>query len=137
VIGGVLEIPGIEISCRPWRPETEVDDLIGIDVGLMPLPDDEWSRGKCGMKALQYMALKIPPVVSPIGANATIVAHGSTGFHACNEDEWVDRLTSLLGDAALRNRMGVAARCSVEADYSSKVHAPRLARLLWDIEQVP
>jgi glycosyltransferase involved in cell wall biosynthesis len=99
-------------------------------VGLMPLPDDEWSRGKCGMKALQYMALGKPAVVSPVGANADIVQDGVNGFHARTDDEWVDRLAHLLSDESLRARLGAAARLTVERGYSADVHVPRLARVL-------
>jgi glycosyltransferase involved in cell wall biosynthesis len=130
VIGGELEVPGLPVRSLPWRAETEVEDLRPLDVGLMPLPDDEWTRGKCGMKALQYMGLGIPPVVSPVGANATIVRDGVNGFHARTEEEWVERIALLLGDPALRARMGAEARRTVEEHYSARVHAPRMARVL-------
>jgi glycosyltransferase involved in cell wall biosynthesis len=130
VIGGEVEVSGVDVRCRPWQAETEVEDLRALDVGLMPLPDDEWTRGKCGMKALQYMALAIPPVVSPVGANLTIVEDGMSGFHARTEEEWVDRLERLLRDPALRARMGAAGRRAVEARYSARVQAPRMARVL-------
>jgi len=114
----------------PWRAESEAEDLRPIDVGLMPLPDDEWSRGKCGMKALQYMALGIPPVVSPVGANVEIVRDGVEGFHARGADEWRERLLRLLRDGELREQMGRRARARVEERYSARVQAPRLAALL-------
>jgi glycosyltransferase involved in cell wall biosynthesis len=96
----------------------------------MPLPDDEWSRGKGGMKALQYMALGIPSVVSPVGVNTTIVHDGINGFHACTEEEWIDRIALLLEDGPLRRRLGQEARRTVEESYSARVHAPRVARIL-------
>ena len=130
IVGGALEVPGVRVTCLPWRAESEVEDLAAIDVGLMPLPDDDWSRGKCAMKALQYMALAIPPVVSPVGANATVVQHGVNGLHASTEDEWVDRLASLLGDASRRASLGARARQTLEQSYSCRVHAPRMARVL-------
>jgi glycosyltransferase involved in cell wall biosynthesis len=130
IVGGNLEVPGVRVTCLPWRAASEVEDLRAIDVGLMPLPDDDWSRGKCAMKALQYMALAIPPVVSPVGANATVVEDGVNGLHASTEDEWVDRLASLLGDAARRASLGARARQTVEERYSCRVHAPRMARIL-------
>jgi glycosyltransferase involved in cell wall biosynthesis len=120
----------VPVHCKPWRAESEVEDLRGFDVGLMPLPDDEWSRGKCGLKALQYMALGIPPVVSPVGVNTSIVRDGINGFHARSEEEWVDRITLLLSDESLRHRMGSEARRTVEQSYSHRVHAPRMARVL-------
>ena len=130
VIGAKVDIEGLAVRCLPWRAETEPDDVRALDVGLMPLPDDEWSRGKCGMKALQYMALGIPPVVSPVGVNATIVCDGVNGFHASTEQEWIDRIALLLADESLRWRLGQEARATVEESYSALRHAPRLARIL-------
>lgn len=130
VIGGQVRIPGVDVRLVPWQAATEAEDLRSVDVGLMPLPDDEWSRGKCGMKALQYMALGIPPVVSPIGASATIVQDGVNGLHARSEDEWVERIGRLLRDAVLRSRLGAAARRTVEEKYSARVQAPRMAQVL-------
>jgi glycosyltransferase involved in cell wall biosynthesis len=130
VIGAKVEIEGVVVDCRPWRAESEPDDLRVFDVGLMPLPDDEWSRGKCGMKALQYMALGIPPVISPVGVNASIVQDGVNGFHARTEEEWVDRIVLLLRDDSVRRRMGTEARRTVEESYGHRVHAPRIARVL-------
>jgi glycosyltransferase involved in cell wall biosynthesis len=130
VIGGQVQIDGVAVRCVPWNAETEVDDLRPLDVGVLPLPDTEWARGKCGMKALQYMALGVPPVVSPIGANTTIVRDGVNGFHARTDEEWADRLSILLDNAALRSRMSFWARRTVEESYSSEMHASRMARIL-------
>ncbi len=130
VIGAKVDIEGLRVRCLPWRAETEPADLRVLDVGVMPLPDDEWSRGKCGMKALQYMALGIPPVVSPVGVNTTIVCDGVNGFHARTEEEWVDRISRLLRDEPLRRLMGAAARSTVEEWYSHRVQAPRFGRVL-------
>lgn len=129
VIGGAARLPP-ELDARllPWRAASEVADLQPLDVGLMPLGDDEWSRGKCGMKALQYMALGIPSVVAPVGVNATIVRHGENGLHARSEDEWVEALRRLLDDPALRARLGAEARRTVEAGYSAGATAPRVAQ---------
>jgi glycosyltransferase involved in cell wall biosynthesis len=130
VIGANIGIDGLAVHCLPWRAETEPDDLRALDVGLMPLPDDEWSRGKCGMKALQYMALGIPPVVSPVGVNTTIVRDGVNGSYACTEEEWIDRIALLLEDEPLRRSLGQEARRTVEESYSAQAHAPRVARIL-------
>jgi glycosyltransferase involved in cell wall biosynthesis len=129
VIGAKVDIEGLAVRCLPWRAETEPDDLCALDVGLMPLPDDEWSRGKCGMKALQYMALGIPPVVSPVGVNATIVRDGVNGFYARTEEEWIDRIARLLEDESLRRSLGQEGRRTVEESYSARAHAPRVARI--------
>jgi glycosyltransferase involved in cell wall biosynthesis len=130
VIGAKVDIEGLAVHCVPWRAETEPDDLRALDVGLMPLPDDEWSRGKCGMKALQYMALGIPPVVSPVGVNATIVRDGVNGLYAWTEGEWIDRVELLLEDEPLRRSLGQEARRTIEESYSARALAPRITKIL-------
>ncbi|HLA78482.1 MAG TPA: glycosyltransferase family 4 protein [Vicinamibacteria bacterium] len=132
VIGGEIRADGLDVTCLPWCARTEVADLAPLDVGLMPLDDDPWSRGKCGMKALQYMGLAIPPVVSPVGVNASFIRHGENGFLAVSAEDWIARLTELLRDAALRERLGRAARQTVEEEFSARVQAPRLAQVLRD-----
>jgi glycosyltransferase involved in cell wall biosynthesis len=119
-------LEGLDVDLVPWRSETEVEDLRAIDVGVMPLPDDKWSRGKCGMKALQYMGLAIPTVCSPVGVNTEIVRDGENGLLASDEDDWVEKLGLLLRSAELRERLGRAGRATVEARYSAKVQAPRV-----------
>jgi glycosyltransferase involved in cell wall biosynthesis len=135
IIGSTADIDGIAVRNLPWRSKTEADDLRAVDVGLMPVPDDEWSRGKCGMKALQYMALGIPPVVSPVGVNASIVRDGVNGFHARTEREWVDRMTLLIDDESYRRTLGDRARRTVEEAYSARLHAPRIARILREVKE--
>lgn len=130
VVGGGVVLPGVDMVSVAWCAKTEVEDLRTLDVGLMPLPDDEWSRGKCGMKALQYMALGIPPVVSPVGVNATMVRDGVNGFHARTDAEWVEKVACLLRSPDLRRRLGAEARRTVEETYSARVQAPRMARVL-------
>jgi glycosyltransferase involved in cell wall biosynthesis len=131
VIGPVdFQADGVEVEQRPWHSESEVQDLLDLDVGLMPVPDAEWERGKCGLKALQYMALGIPPVVSPVGVNSTIVEDGRNGFLASTEDEWVERLDRLLSSAELRNRIAREARRTVEREYSAQVQGPRVATIM-------
>jgi glycosyltransferase involved in cell wall biosynthesis len=125
-----FEIPGVEVECRPWSAATEVRDLWEMDVGIMPLPDEPWARGKCGMKAIQYMGVGIPAVVSPVGANRDIVSDGETGFHAATEADWIDTLDRLLSDASLRQRLGAAARERVTVRYSAEAQAPRVAEIL-------
>jgi glycosyltransferase involved in cell wall biosynthesis len=125
-----FELPGVEVECRPWSPESEVRDLWDMDVGIMPLPDEPWARGKCGMKAIQYMGVGIPAVVSPVGANRDIVTDGVTGLHAVTAADWVEKLDLLLADANLRLRLGTAARQSVSVRYSAEAQAPRVAEIL-------
>jgi glycosyltransferase involved in cell wall biosynthesis len=130
VIGAKIDIAGLAVRCLPWRAETEPYDLGALDVGLMPLFDDEWSRGKCGMKALQYMALGIPPVVSPVGVNATFIRDGVNGLYACTEEQWVDRIALLLENEPLRRSLGQEARRTIEESFSARAHAPRVAKIL-------
>jgi glycosyltransferase involved in cell wall biosynthesis len=125
-----FDAPGVEVECRPWSAETEVRDLWEMDVGVMPLPDEPWARGKCGMKAIQYMGVGIPAVVSPVGANAEIVGHEETGIHATTDEEWVEALDRLLGDERLRQRLGAAGRESVRVRYSAEAQAPVVAEIL-------
>src|SRR5205807_612503 len=117
----------------PWRAETETDDLRPIDIGVMPLPDDAWSKGKCGLKALQFMALGIPTVCSPVGVNTEIIQDGENGFIADSEEEWVEKLGRLLRSAQLRERLGLAGRATVERSYSAIAQAPRVYEVLESI----
>lgn len=128
-----LALPGVEVEALPWRLESEVADLQACHIGLMPLDDDAYSRGKCGLKLLQYMAIGIPAVASPVGVNAEIVRDGENGYLAGSDEEWVERLTSLIDDAALRRQMGLAGRETVERDYSLTVTAPRLLALFQEV----
>ena len=102
----------------PWCEATEVADTAEIDVGVMPLPDDDWSRGKCGFKALLYMALAIPAVVSPVGVNTEIVRDGETGYLAKSEDDWLTGLSRLISHPELREKMGRNGRNTVLERYS-------------------
>lgn len=124
------QLSGVDVEAMPWRSVTELEDLNGIDIGIMPLPDDAWSKGKCGLKALQFMALGIPTVCSPVGVNSEIIQDGENGFIADSEDEWIEKLTLLVRSHELRNRIGLAGRATVEAKYSAKVQAPRVYQLL-------
>lgn len=117
-------IDGTAVEALAWRAKSEVADLSEIDIGIMPLPDDEWSRGKCGLKALQYMALGIPTVLSPVGVNCEI-ARGDAAVLASTEAEWRDALAALIDDADLRARLGAAGRARVESDYSVTAMMPR------------
>jgi glycosyltransferase involved in cell wall biosynthesis len=128
-----LSIAGVKVECIPWRAETEVADLWPLDVGIMPLWDDPWTSGKCAMKAIQYLGVGVPAVVSPIGANSEVVEDGVTGFHARTEQDWVRLLDRCLDDGALRSRLGHAGRAVVAARYSAETQAPRLGDLLRSI----
>jgi glycosyltransferase involved in cell wall biosynthesis len=103
-----------------WRENTEVQDLLTIDIGLMPLSDDDWTRGKCGFKALQYMALGIPPVSSPVGVNRNIIQDGVNGYLVQSHDEWVAALSKLIEDVTQRKIIGENAAKKIEQEYSVK-----------------
>lgn len=124
------ELEGVDVEAIQWRSETEIADLRPLDIGIMPLPDDQWSRGKCGLKALQYMALGIPTICSPVGVNTKIIQNDENGFLANTEDEWIEKLTRLLKSAELRERLGLAGRATVEAEYSATSQAPRVYSIL-------
>jgi glycosyltransferase involved in cell wall biosynthesis len=102
----------------PWNKETEIEDLAQIDIGLMPLPDDQWAKGKCGFKAIQYQAIGIPAVASRVGVNADIILDGESGFLADTPEEWLGALRTLIGNKALRQEMGGKGRQHIQANYS-------------------
>jgi glycosyltransferase involved in cell wall biosynthesis len=108
----------LEIQGLAWKSETEIEDLQEIDIGIMPLPNDEWAKGKCGLKGLQYMALGIPTIMSPIGVNKEIINDGFNGFLASDTNEWVKKLSLLIESEELRKSMGEKGRETVVAKYS-------------------
>jgi glycosyltransferase involved in cell wall biosynthesis len=120
----------VKVGNRRWSLDTEVDDLCAFDIGIMPLCDDEWARGKSGYKAVQYMAVGIPAVCSPVGVTTEIVQDGARGFLASTTAEWVDKLAALIESPELRRRHGRAGRRAVETAYSIQAVAPRLVAIL-------
>jgi glycosyltransferase involved in cell wall biosynthesis len=115
---------------RPWVEGREAEDIAGFDIGIMPLADEPWSRGKCGFKLVQYLACGRPAVASPVGVNTAIVIDGQTGLLASGEDAWVAALDRLVGDAPLRARLGAAGRAHVETHYALHRTAPLVAGVL-------
>ena len=101
-----------------WNKETEANDLLNFHIGVMPLYDDDISRGKCGFKAIQYMSLGIPAVVSPVGVNTEIVENGVNGFVCATKTEWKARLEELITDSSLRIIFGIEARKKIKDKYS-------------------
>ncbi|WP_339788008.1 glycosyltransferase family 4 protein [uncultured Imperialibacter sp.] len=112
-----------------WNKETEIDDLAAIDIGVMPLTDDKWSKGKCGFKALQYMALEISTVASPVGVNTDIIKDGINGLMATNTEEWVFALKKLIKSTALRTQLSEEGRRTVENTYSVKANIKNFLEL--------
>lgn len=124
------EIEGANIRIKEWALDTEVKNLQNFDIGIMFLPDDEWSRGKGGYKLLQYMAVGIPCVASPVGINCKLIVEGVNGFLAGSEDEWYQKLELLINARLLRKRMGKNGRKIAEEEYSFEIAAPRLIEVI-------
>ncbi len=114
------------LTFGPWSEANEIASVQAMDIGIMPLPDEPWARGKSGYKLVQYMACGLPVVASPVGVNASIVADGESGLLATDIDQWRAALTRLIDDSALRAAFGAAGRGRAVADYSLQAHAPRL-----------
>jgi glycosyltransferase involved in cell wall biosynthesis len=124
---------GLNMASESWSEKSEVTSIRCLDVGIMPLQDGPFERGKCGYKLIQYMACGLPVVASPVGVNETIVEHGVNGFLATTLQEWEQALRMLAKDPALRRRMGEAGRAKVEREYCLQVAAPRLAGWLNEV----
>jgi len=122
--------PEINVERVVWSSATEAHSLAGAHIGIMPLSDDEWARGKCAFKLLQYMAASLPCVASPVGANTEAVIDGVNGFHARNNDEWEQNLERLIDSAALRARLGAAGHAHVEQRYAMHRYQTHYVALL-------
>jgi glycosyltransferase involved in cell wall biosynthesis len=123
-------VTGPSFEVKRWREDTEVAEIQHFDIGVMPLPDEPFERGKCGYKLIQYMACGKPVVASPVGVNSEIVRNGINGFLASTSEEWAAALGRLCEDSELRTRMGLEGRRLVEKTYSYQVVAPRIEALL-------
>jgi len=122
--------PEINVEGVPWSEATEAGALAAAHIGIMPLTDDEWSRGKCAFKLLQYMAASLPCVASPIGANTEAVIDGVNGFHAATLEDWESRLEMLIVSPTLRARFGAAGLEHVERRYSMRAYRAHYVPLL-------
>jgi glycosyltransferase involved in cell wall biosynthesis len=135
VIGGKAPyIPNVTVMELEWSEETELELINSFDVGVMPLTDDEWSRGKCAFKLIQYMSCAVPVVASPVGANIDVVG-GSSGLLASTSQDWVDALRILRDQPNLRKEMGQAGRDRVLSSYSLHKNLPVLANLIYNLEK--
>jgi glycosyltransferase involved in cell wall biosynthesis len=130
--GRKIELPGVEVECLDWSMEREIEDFQSFDIGLYPIATDEWASGKSGFKAIQYMAVGIPYVASPVGACKEIGAPRVTHFLAATKDEWVEALGNLLADKEMRRRMGEAGRHHATEHYTVAVQADKLANALYE-----
>ena len=138
VVGGPVpgELAGIAAESFPWTEDSEIERIAAFDVGIMPLHDTPWERGKCAYKLIQVMAAGKPVIASPVGANRQVVQHGANGFLAETGEQWADALRALR-DPDLRRRMGEAARRTVAEGYATAVIGPRLAAILREAGAAP
>src|SRR5258706_6114452 len=118
-----IRVPGVEVECRPWMMEREGEDFQSLDIGVYPITDDDWSAGKSGFKAVQYMATGVPFVMSPVGVCAMMGIPGQTHFAAITDDDWLDALRRLVADAHLRNPMSAAGRAFAAQHYDVEAQA--------------
>lgn len=124
------QVQGTPFEARPWQEHSEVTQLQSFDIGIMPLPDEPWERGKCGYKLIQYMACGLPVVASPVGVNTTIVRPDENGWLADTPEQWAAAISRLAEDPSLRQQMGAAGRKQVEDTYCLQVQASRLIGML-------
>jgi glycosyltransferase involved in cell wall biosynthesis len=118
-----------------WTEAREASEIAGADIGISWMPDDEWSRGKCGLKVLQYMAAGLPVVANPVGVHSELVQHGETGFLVETAEEWEQAIGRMANEPMLRQRMGAAGRGRVEAEYTVTRGAQRWLEILSRLEE--
>ena len=123
-----LSYPGLTIECIPWTQESEVSSIMRCDIGIMPLDDTPWSRGKCGYKLIQYMACGLPVIASPVGVNVDIVSEGKNGYLAATPEAWLRALAD-LSDVSKRHTMALHGRTLVEREYSTQAVGPKIIKL--------
>ena len=121
-----IDTKDITLRKIPWSYEREIDDLMSLDIGLMPLFDDLWSKGKCGFKIIQYLGVGVPAVCTPVGINRDVVHDGVHGLWANTKDEWIEKLSTLIENASLREKMGGEGRRKIMDAYTVQVCAPKL-----------
>ncbi len=122
---------------KNWKAEEEVSDLQSFDIGLMPLMDDPWSWGKCGLKIIQYQGVGVPVVCTPVGINRDLVEDGVNGFYAMTPEEWEERLSRLIEDARLREQMGMEGLQRVLKNYTLQACAPKMLSVLHQVVEKP
>ena len=122
VMGGSnIQIPNLKVESTEWSEEKEIATLQSFDIGIYPLPNEQWVYGKSGLKAIQYMALGIPTIATAIGTNFRVIGNGTSGYLVNSEEEWIEKLTLLIENPSLRKQIGMAGRVKVEDFFS--VHA--------------
>ncbi len=126
-------MPGVRVENRRWSESSEIKDLLDMDIGLMPLTPDEWSRGKCALKAIQYMASGLPVVCSAVGANRDVVRDGVDGYLVSSDGQWLDALSSLIASLELRRSFGISGRQRAIDHFSLSAVVPQMVSLLQDL----
>lgn len=134
VIGDAnYQYPKLDIQGIGWTLEREIEELQEFDIGIMPLPDDKWTKGKCGFKGLSFMALGLPVVMSDVGVNSDIIDDGENGFLANTTEEWIEKLSLLIENKNLCTKMGLAGRQTVLADYSVLANRDKYVRYFKEV----
>jgi len=127
----------MEVIKKQWNSDDEVQDLQSFDIGLMPLMDDPWSWGKCGLKIVQYQGVGVPVVCTPVGINRDLIKDGENGFWAMNQEEWIEKLSILIDDGPLRRKMGLKGREKVKRWYSLQECRLKMYRILEELMERP
>ena len=132
IIGSNMQdyFPGVDVIYNDWSLERDIIEFQSLDIGIYPLPDNEWVKGKTGFKTVQYMAVGVPCIVSRVGRNINIVKDGINGFLADFDEEWIGKISKLIEDVNLRKRVGLAGRKTVEEKFSVKANAPKYLEVL-------
>jgi glycosyltransferase involved in cell wall biosynthesis len=129
----LFKIEGVKVINEEWSFSRDLADFQSLDIGVYPLPDNEWTKGKTGFKTIQYMAVGTPCVVSNVGRNREIIQDGINGFLADSEEEWIENLSFLIENPELREKMGARGRKTVEENYSVKVNAVKFLEVIENI----
>lgn len=127
----------IRVIKKNWKAEEEISDLQSFDIGLMPLVDDPWSWGKCGLKIIQYQGVGVPVVCTPVGINRDLVEDGVNGFYAMTPEEWEEKLSHLIENAPSREQMGMEGLQRVLKNYTLQACAPKLLSVLRRVIEIP
>jgi glycosyltransferase involved in cell wall biosynthesis len=135
ICDGFLDFKNIAVIKKIWNEKDEIEDLRSLDIGVMPLTDDPWSRGKCSLKILQYYGVGLPVICTPVGVNRDVVQDGVTGFWAITHDEWLEKLSVLIEDPLLRKMMGMRGGELVRESYSLQACAPEFYGVLDEVAQ--
>lgn len=123
-------IPGVRLEYYDWQLDREIQDFQNIDIGIYPLPDTIWAKGKAGFKAIQYMAVGVPVVASAVGMAKEIIEDGINGFLANSYEEWIEKISKLIENPDLRKRIGLAGRKTVEKNFSVEANAPKFLKII-------